>query len=154
EQTSNLLRVFLFVGIFLWVIPPFFIAAAAKYQQELTWGTGQISVFMEYFGVSFLICTLLMFISKRITPAKERYRFISAAIACLFAFLITATFTVNRYVAHSALLKRQMHGWRTATAAFQSKLLKSVPENAFIFEDIDYLCTSDDFYYAYTGRNF
>jgi hypothetical protein len=84
------------LGVWMWVAPAALIAVTKRWQSEIPWGQGYISVVYEYFGLALCLLALWLFIGGRLRARNTRaVRVWSVGGAVALALLSTFTMAAN-----------------------------------------------------------
>lgn len=128
NKHSNLL--FVLMALCLMVLPSLPLALCRKYQDELTWGLGNMQVFMQYFGFGLLAALACQLFLQR-NESNKKVQVCAYALLCLFClpvFLLTSF--GNVLVADS--LQPMKDRRENLSAALESGILDRVPERSQI----------------------
>jgi hypothetical protein len=85
------------LGVWMWVAPSILIAVTKRWQTDIPWGQGYISVVYEYFGLALCLLSLWLFIGTKLRTGKGT-RVVSAwsmGSAAALALMATLTLAAN-----------------------------------------------------------
>lgn len=113
---------FISMGLVLNIIPSLFMAGTQKYQNILTWGLAYLPVYLQYFGMAFILLCLLSCIQK----TNTRY-----IISTLLALTLCLSVIFNAFV-----VKTENSIWMSPRnliiSSFQKGLLGFLPSQAVL----------------------
>jgi hypothetical protein len=132
------------VGLSFWTLPALLVSLSQKYQQVVRFGTGYLTVYVEYFGVGLVLAWAAAQLLA-VLPGGVPVRVLGAAVwAGALATLALVQFAANdwvvRYVEYEPYLRRNLE------KGLAAGLIAEVPEGAtLLFE-----CPGDDWWrYVY-----
>jgi len=149
------------MGIAFWIHPAILVPLSPRYEREIHFGLGYITVYVEGLGVALLL-TYLIFLARLRWKEGPPSRSLIMAGAVLFALFVGMQFAANGYTL------RQYAGWifprQNLDAALDHGVLTNVPRNAILFLDnshpVNFVFTkatnwySGYFYYMHSHRIF
>ncbi len=85
------------LGVWMWVAPAILIAVTKRWQTDIPWGQGYISVVYEYFGLALCLLSLWLIIGSRLQASHggRSPRAWNAGGAAMLALLSTLTMAAN-----------------------------------------------------------
>ncbi len=134
RSTSNVF-VF-FTGLSLLVFPALLISFMQKYQEELYWGFGQISSYIQNFGLALILLSIYMLIIMR---TSDRGRNIALTVTIIIAIPLMLLQQMNARV--DVAYKYSIYGYcrDTALAAAKDGVLDDVGTGDYLFGTSDYI---------------
>ncbi|MBA2710875.1 MAG: hypothetical protein H0U57_09815 [Tatlockia sp.] len=129
-------------------LPPFLIAASAKYQAELQWGLAYLPVYYQYFGLALVLALIV----EKLVTAKNARKYIFLLIP-LYAFYVTLNWISNRFEAasHDLVYVEPKH---SLIHEIKRGLLDVVKEGDIIETKVLPFYINSTFLYGLTGKNF
>jgi len=145
-------------GFALWVLPACVIALSEKYQNELTFGTAYLPVYLQYFG----LLMLLMGVFSAVYAHINSFR-VKNLIAVLVSFMAAAIGLIT--MAHNKAIVEEMNlSWKypreVLGLALKKGLAAEIPTDSIIWVSAQgphpawYLFANKDFFYQYSGKTF
>jgi hypothetical protein len=144
RKNNSLLVIF---AIMLLVVPNGIIALSPKYQGEIIWGSGYVSIFFGYFGASILICLSIYGI---LTKINEKWCLLGLSL------FLGATAAANLY-ANNKTVEVLNTFWKNprtvAEESLQRGLLSEIETGAaYIFINSNYPWDVTSFIHKYSGK--
>lgn len=134
-------------AIILLVIPNGIISLSPKYQGEIIWGSGYVSLYFGYFGVSILIClSIYIFIKK----FKSKWILLGMS-------LILGTTAAANFSANSKTVEVSNTFWKHPRTVAEESLRRGILSEletgvAFMFINSNYPWDVTSFIHKYSGK--
>jgi len=144
-------RHWLILGAFLLIITPIFILPSAKYQSEITWGNGYLSLMLQNFGFSLILYGLIDWLIG-VKNKTNYWRIVNG----LLGLIITITFLFNHSLSKKYWYKKSFPAdmvWEF----IKSKQLNALPNDVILILEQDFYYKSAELYQElirdHTGKN-
>jgi hypothetical protein len=128
---------FFLFGFLLLVLPSILIALSLKYQKEVAWGLGYITVYISYFGLSIIFALLFYKAFEFLRKSKKNVCMFSVSVGTLCGVVGSINYTnnetVTKHLNHSFLYPRAF-----IEEGLKNGLLKGVPQESTLIVDGDY----------------
>jgi hypothetical protein len=150
DRTTGLRQNYLLIIVFaimLLVVPNGIIALSPKYQGEIIWGSGYVSIYFGYFGVGILICLAIYALLT-----KFNRRWIVLALSLFLGVAATANFTANNKTVE-VLNTFWKHPRTVAEESLQRGLLSEMETGAaYMLINNNYPWDVTSFIHKYSGK--
>ena len=137
------------IGLILMLFPALLMGISQKYQVIVTAGRGYIPVYVQYFGTVCLLLSGICYFNSRVT--NTRYK---TGVHTLMAITLSCTLVLAWLVNLTVVQQNNETSYNTRGLlehALQSRLLATIPENAYLIERIT-LWNTADFYLINAGK--
>jgi hypothetical protein len=143
----------LLLGLSLLFLPGILTSLSPKYQNEIVWGLGYISVYISYFGTSILMTIFIYSIYQKF---KNRY-FLKMLTSIGLALLISCVSILN-YKNNKVVVDHLNLSWLYPKSiieeSMKNELFKIIPPSSSLFIESNNLWDTSAFYLMHSGVKF
>ncbi len=133
-------RNWLILGVFLLIVTPIFILPSAKYQSEITWGNGYLSLMLQNLGFSLIAYGLIEFFI--VFKNKINYW---RPIHIVLGVFVVITFLFNHSLSKKYKYKKEFPA-NVVWEFIKSKQLNALPNDAILVLEQDFYFKSAELY--------
>ena len=135
-----------FAALMLLLVPPVLISVSARYQSELIWGKAHLPIYYQYFGMAFLVATV---IDRLSTGIMAKLVMVCVPVVGLYVAL---TWTMNMHL--SAIFDSQLREPRDSLElALQEGLFSDVRDGDVVQIEGQPLYINGNLIYQEIGKN-
>ncbi len=148
DRTPRDQLLLLLFALMLLIVPNGIIALSPKYQGEIIWGSGYVSLYFGYFGVSILICLAIWIL-------LERFR--SQWILLVISLILGGISTVN-FAANNKTVEVLNAFWKNPRTVAEDALRRGIlaeidSASAYMFINSNYPWDVTSFIHKYSGKS-
>lgn len=134
-------------AIMLLVVPNGIIALSPKYQSEIIWGSGYVSLYFGYFGISILICLIIFLILNKINN-----KWILIPLSLILGVTAAANFLANNKTVE-VLNNFWKHPRTVAEESLRRGILSELEtRSGYLFINNNYPWDVTSFIHKYSGK--
>ncbi len=138
SNTPQNTRLMILIGTFLISITAIFILPSAKYQAEITWGNGYLSLMMQNLGMALIIYGLLFRYLLQVPSSRT-------PVFTAFGIIIIGTFLFNHSLSKKYKYKKEFPS-RALWEWIKDGGLKSLPDTSMVIMQTDFYYRSPMLY--------
>lgn len=148
-------RFSMWIGLMLWLVPPFFVAIVEKYQREIARpGHAYLPVYLSYFGVAILLALWIDHVLKARLALSEKKK---SEFLAVWAIAIGLGFTFSQGFNRVAAEKMNLV-WKypreLLEGANRAGLFAEIPDGATLLGNQGFDWTDPVFFKTLTGKDF
>lgn len=151
QESRESVRYWLLLGGFLWIATAVFILPSAKYQSEITWGNGYLSLMLQNLGVAMILYAVYQTIQQQTSKP-----WISRAFVIVITTTMLLTFLFNHSISKKYQYKKAFPAQEVWDFIRENKW-EDLPSNSVLVMQQDFYYRSPEIYQEliqdYSGKS-
>jgi hypothetical protein len=134
---KNIILIFL-LGILIIVLPGVTVSLSSKYQREIIWGVGHLSVYMPYFGLSLVVSTLIYLAIHNLAKNYQKLTITSCAMLAILCGIMGTLNYNNNMITVAKLNYSFLYPRTIIEGGIKNGLFQTVANDSYLIVESDY----------------